>query len=87
MKQTKTSFSRRIVTGHDAAGKSVFVQTAPAPRAITSTAFPGFAMVELWSADGTKRLLLVVLTFPSQIALVDCEYEDRGSPAPEFLGS
>src|SRR5439155_8873714 len=48
--------SRRIVTGHDAAGKSVFVQTAPAPRAITSTAFPGFAMVELWSTDGTQKI-------------------------------
>ena len=41
--------ARRIVTGHDANGKSIFVQTA-------SKSGPGFVMVEVWATDSPPAL-------------------------------
>jgi len=40
---------RRIVTGHDEQGNSVFVSDDYAPRAQSFTSIPGHAMVQLWA--------------------------------------
>ena len=47
---------RRVVTGHDAAGKSVFVSDGPAPRARVGVHHPGFAEALLWSTSATPTL-------------------------------
>jgi hypothetical protein len=39
---------RRIVTGHDANGRSVFLQDGPAPRVFAPQGMPSFALTELW---------------------------------------
>lgn len=40
---------RRIVTGHDASGRSVFVSDDHAPRAQSFAMLPGHAMAQLWT--------------------------------------
>lgn len=44
---------RRLVTGHDAAGKAGVVMDGPAPNVNTYAARPGFAVTQLWIADET----------------------------------
>ncbi|NER60725.1 cupin domain-containing protein [Pseudomonas sp. MAFF212428] len=39
---------RRVVTGHDAQGRSVFVSDAPAPRATHFIDMPGYGIAQLW---------------------------------------
>jgi mannose-6-phosphate isomerase-like protein (cupin superfamily) len=43
---------RRVVTGHDAQGKSVFVSDGATPRAHSFEHFPGHAAAQVWSVDG-----------------------------------
>jgi hypothetical protein len=52
----KTMQVRRIVTGHDAGGKSVVISDAPAPRARVGVHHPGFAEALLWSTSQTPSL-------------------------------
>lgn len=40
--------TRRIVTGHDAEGNSIFVQDGPAPNLRQPDAQPNLAMIDLW---------------------------------------
>ena len=40
--------NRRVVTGHDAAGKSVFVSDAPSPRSNAFKHVPGFVTTLMW---------------------------------------
>ena len=40
---------RRIVTGHDQSGKSVFLSDGEAPRAHSFASIPGHAMAQLWT--------------------------------------
>ena len=47
---------RRIVTGHDAAGKSVFIADGEAPNRITLDARPGWELNTLWATAGTPSL-------------------------------
>lgn len=42
---------RRIVTGHDEHGNSVFVSDDYAPRAQSFTSIPGHAMAQLWTTS------------------------------------
>lgn len=42
---------RRIVTGHDEHGNSVFVSDDYAPRAQSFTSIPGHAMAQLWATS------------------------------------
>ena len=52
MSTAKTRPIRRVVTGHNAGGKSVFVMDGPAPHVYCRT--PGSAVVtELWETRGT----------------------------------
>ena len=44
--------TRRIVTGHDADGRSVFLSDGPAPAVQVIAAFGGQAVTELWRTDG-----------------------------------
>ncbi|MFT0171464.1 cupin domain-containing protein [Paraburkholderia mimosarum] len=46
---------RRVVTGHDQDGNSVFLEDGPAPRAVTFDSIPGHAFVQPWTtvADPT----------------------------------
>lgn len=48
--------ARRVVTGHDANNKSIFVQTGPAPRVVAPKTGRGFAMVEMWATDSPPAL-------------------------------
>jgi hypothetical protein len=43
---------RRVVTGHDAEGKSVFLTDGPAPNVKEMVAMPGLALTDLWETKG-----------------------------------
>jgi hypothetical protein len=43
---------RRVVTGHDAEGKSVFLTDGPAPNVKEMAAMPGLALTDLWETMG-----------------------------------
>ena len=43
---------RRIVTGHDARGKSIFLSDGPSPHVLEVPGMPGLAIVNLWVTDG-----------------------------------
>ena len=43
---------RRIVTGHNARGRSIFVSDAPSPHVLTLPGRPDFALTDLWASDG-----------------------------------
>lgn len=42
---------RRVVTGHDAQGNSVFVSDADAPRAVAFKNIPGHAFAQVWATS------------------------------------
>lgn len=44
---------RRIVTGHDAKGRSVIVSDTPSPHAMTLRGIPTFGVTEIWTTDST----------------------------------
>src|SRR5207248_1263721 len=48
--------ARRVVTGHDASGKSIVVENGPAQRTVKTRTLPGFAMVELWATDAKQKV-------------------------------
>jgi len=43
---------RRVLTGHDAAGKSMFLMDGLAPNVKEMTAMPGLALTDLWETKG-----------------------------------
>ena len=43
---------RRVVTGHDARGRSIFVSDGPSPHVLTIPGRPDFALTNLWVTDG-----------------------------------
>ncbi len=47
---------RRIVTGHDARGNSVFVSDAEAPRAAAFNSIPGHAFAQVWATGAGASL-------------------------------
>jgi hypothetical protein len=47
---------RRVVTGHNSNGKSVFIADGPAPRARVGVHHPGFAEALLWSTSQTPTV-------------------------------
>src|SRR5512143_626631 len=42
---------RRVVTGHDASGKSVFVSDGPAEREVAFPGMKGFSITAMWATD------------------------------------
>lgn len=42
---------RRVVTGHDRNGKSVFVSDGPPQREVTFRGMPGFLLASFWATD------------------------------------
>lgn len=47
---------RRVVTGIDARGKSVFVEVGTPPRGVATETLPGLALAEMWATDATPSL-------------------------------
>lgn len=47
---------RRVVTGHDAHGRSVFVSDSDVPRAATLKNVPGQAFAQVWATTESPRL-------------------------------
>src|SRR5262245_59078316 len=43
---------RRVLTGHDAAGKSTFIADAEAPNVKEMASMPGLALTDLWETGG-----------------------------------
>ena len=43
---------RRVLTGHDAAGRSTFLAEGPAPNVKELPHFPGLALTVLWETSG-----------------------------------
>ena len=39
---------RRVVTGHDRSGKSIFIADGPAPNVLEMASMPGVALTDLW---------------------------------------
>jgi Cupin domain len=44
---------RRVVTGHNAQGKSVILSDAASPHVLELPGMPGLAFVDLWATDGS----------------------------------
>ena len=42
---------RRVITGHDAQGRSVIVSDAPSPHVLELDGMPGLALINLWVTD------------------------------------
>src|SRR5262245_65586703 len=42
---------RRVVTGHDAHGKSIIIMDGPSPHALEIPGMPGLALTNLWVTD------------------------------------
>jgi naringenin degradation protein FdeH len=42
---------RRVITGHNAKGKSVIVSDSPSPHVLELEAMPGLALINLWVTD------------------------------------
>ena len=47
---------RRIVTGHNAQGRSIIASDAPSPHVLTLPGRPDFALTDLWVSDGAPAL-------------------------------
>ncbi len=47
---------KRVVTGYNQSGKSVFVSEGPTPRVVTFENLPGFKFEELWSTGPTPSV-------------------------------
>lgn len=47
---------KRVVTGHDSNGKSIFVSQAPPRRKVTLVAVPGLEFAELWATEGRQSI-------------------------------
>ena len=43
---------RRVVTGHDKDGKSIFIEDSHAPNVMEMASMPGLALTDLWETDG-----------------------------------
>ena len=43
---------RRVLTGHDAQGRSTFIADGPAPNVKEMSAMPGLALTDLWETRG-----------------------------------
>jgi hypothetical protein len=43
---------RRVLTGHDAQGRSTFIADGPAPNVKEMSAMPGLALTDLWETAG-----------------------------------
>jgi mannose-6-phosphate isomerase-like protein (cupin superfamily) len=43
---------RRVLTGHDAEGRSTFIADGPAPNVKEMSAMPGLALTDLWETAG-----------------------------------
>jgi mannose-6-phosphate isomerase-like protein (cupin superfamily) len=43
---------RRVLTGHDAQGRSTFIADGPAPNMKEMPSFPGLALTDLWETKG-----------------------------------
>ncbi len=43
---------RRIVTGHDAAGRSTILQDGPSPHAMNMAGIDGFGVTDVWKTFG-----------------------------------
>jgi hypothetical protein len=43
---------RRVLTGHDAQGRSTFIADGPAPNVKEMPSFPGLALTDLWETKG-----------------------------------
>ncbi len=43
---------RRVLTGHDANGKSIFVADGEAPNVKEMASMPGLALTDLWETAG-----------------------------------
>jgi mannose-6-phosphate isomerase-like protein (cupin superfamily) len=48
--------ARRVVTGFDSQGKSIFVEDGPPPRTVTTESLPGLALAEMWATESTPEL-------------------------------
>ena len=44
---------RRIITGHDAKGRSVILSDKPSPHIMTLQGIPTFGVTEIWTTDST----------------------------------
>src|SRR2546425_10484242 len=43
---------RRILTGHNAQGRSVILSDGPSPHVLELASMPGLALINLWVTDG-----------------------------------
>lgn len=85
---------RRVVTGHDAAGKAVVTSNGPLPMVVELAAIPGTVFHEVWSTTGSPApvdngsdptLGALLLAPPAQGTRF--RFVDVPPDTPEFLAS
>jgi len=62
---------KRVVTGHSAEGKSVFIKDGEPTRVVKLETLPGIEMTELWATDG--------------VPILPIEHEDPTIPMSSFV--
>src|SRR5713226_783094 len=77
---------RRILTGHNAQGKSVILSDGPSPHVLELAGMPGLALINLWVTDGApaRGTIFRVVDFPPDAAMAAAM--DRGK-AFEAMGA
>ncbi len=56
---------RRVITGHDAQGKAVVIEDAPAPAVRTNPLRPGHVSTDLWKTGSTPVVLRAQMDDPT----------------------
>lgn len=73
MSEDNRTPARRIVTGHDAEGRSTIVSDGPAPHILTVAERPGYSVANFWSTKAT----------PAPVEAPDDIAEHRGLAPPK----
>lgn len=101
MNKTQTAIPvRRIVTGHDANGKSIIVQDDVSPFTLSETRIPGLVVTDLWktfstpanTTDGAEPCSSTITLTPPKNGSVfrtvqfppDASYKDHWNPEEHF---
>ena len=74
---------RRVVTGHDADGKSIIASDGIAPNMKEMPSFPGLALTDLWETKGAPASNAGSADAQNQLSIA---YRAGGAKPPISLG-
>ena len=70
MEKTTVNVVRRVVTGHDAEGQSIFLSDGPTPSVFANVGLPGLVFNELWESASVPAKIRPTEKEPSDHALL-----------------